>query len=111
MNTVLHVDFASSRLSAQRVPAKSALTARTKARILISQVVRRVREARAMASPRGWMTFEEVKEYLGHTVPESTEVWLSRHGITPTRHYKVKEVVSAREPHKAGTKTKPLRSV
>jgi hypothetical protein len=54
---------------------------------------------------RGYWTFEEVQEYLGHAVPESTEVWLSRHGIRPIRHYRIADVKREREPNRAGTNT------
>ena len=46
---------------------------------------------------RGYWTFEQVQEYLGHTNPGSTEVWLSRHGIRAERLYRIKDVKSERE--------------
>lgn len=44
-----------------------------------------------------WWTLDEVREYLGHDRTDSTEVWLSRHGIRPVRHYRVTEVKRERE--------------
>jgi hypothetical protein len=46
--------------------------------------------------PKLWWTFEEVQAYLGHRSPDSTEVWLTRHGIAPVRHYRVDEVLEER---------------
>lgn len=59
----------------------------------------------------GYWTIEQVQEYLGHTVPESTQVWLSRHGIKPVRLYPIEEVTSEREPNKVGTYTKPVSAI
>lgn len=44
-----------------------------------------------------WWTLDEVQEYLGHKRVESTEVWLSRHGIRAVRHYPVQAITAERE--------------
>lgn len=49
-----------------------------------------------MAAIRGWMTLDEVQEFLGHSRSESTEVWLSRHGIKSVRVYKAADVRTER---------------
>lgn len=59
-----------------------------------------------MKTPRGWMTLEQVQEYLGHNRRESTEVWLTRHSIKSQRFFPAAEVKREREPHTAGTNTK-----
>lgn len=46
---------------------------------------------------RKWWTFEEVQAYLEHANHNSTEVWLTRHGIASIRHYRSKDVVAERE--------------
>jgi hypothetical protein len=55
-----------------------------------------------------WWTFEELMEYLGHTNHNSTEVWCTRHGIKPIRHYRVKDILKARPPKPLGSK-EPLK--
>lgn len=47
-------------------------------------------------SIRGWMTLDEVQEFLGHSQKESTEVWLSRHGLRPVRVYRASDVRAER---------------
>lgn len=111
--TALYVVPDSLNHSGQKVPARNVLTARTRAATLIGQVIRRAKEARTVAmikrdgeAPPGFMTFDQVRTYLGHERFESTEVWLSRHKIKPMRLYSEAEVREAREPNKVGTKTK-----
>lgn len=53
-----------------------------------------------------WWTFEEVQEYLGHSRPESTEVWLTRHGIRAVRHYRIQTVIAEQERPRPGPRRK-----
>lgn len=54
-------------------------------------------------APPGWWTFAQVQEYLGHANSNSTEVWLTRHGIHAERHYRIRDVKAERE-KRAGIK-------
>lgn len=55
----------------------------------------------ARADGATWWTLEEVQAYLRHERIESSEVWLTRHGIKAVRHYRVRDVTGEREKPRA----------